>query len=48
MKDPYPRVLYFDDDFDYKQLVEWTIQSLTLINNNKIDQRPNGVDDAHL
>ena len=48
-KDPNPRVLYFDDDFDYKQaLVEWTIQSLTLTNNNQIDQRTNGVDDAHL
>ena len=48
-KDPEPRVLYFDDDFDYKQaLVEWTIQSLKLINNNKIDKRTNGVNDAHL
>ena len=48
-EDPNPRVLYFDDDFDYKQaLVEWTIQSLTLTNNNQIDQRTNGVDDAHL
>ena len=48
-EDPNPRVLYFDDDFDITQaLVEWTIQSLKLINNNKINKRTNGVDDAHL
>ena len=54
-KDPSPRVLYFDDDFKFeKALVDWTFQSLTLDNTNKLermkhkkDQR-NGVDDAQL
>lgn len=48
-EDPNPRVLYFDDDFDYKHaLVDWTIQSLKLYNNNQIDPSINGVDDAHV
>ena len=42
-------MLYFDDDFDYKHaLVDWTIQSLKLYNNNQIDPSINGVDDAHV
>jgi len=48
-KDPNPRVLYFDDDFDYKQAIpEWSFQSLILYNNNKEENFTGGVDDAQL